>query len=84
LVILAKQQVLCWLFWQNSRFFEPFKKKAGMGGSWISGKKFKLKNGGYLNKSDNHILFLNLNFNFIPTCRVYNQPDPQALSTVGS
>jgi hypothetical protein len=62
-VILAKLPVLCWLFWQNSRFFEPFKKKAGTGGSSISEKKKKKKveNGCYLNKSDDHILFLNLN-----------------------
>ncbi len=49
LVILAKQPVLCWLFWQNSRFFAGYfgktvgslsllKKKLGRLGSWISGK----------------------------------------------
>lgn len=50
LVILAKQ----------SGFLEPFLKKAGTGGSSISQKKKKVENGGYLNKSDNRILFLNL------------------------
>jgi hypothetical protein len=47
---LAKQSVL-WAFWKkswNGRFLDLW-------------KKFKLKNGGYLNKSDNHILFLHLN-----------------------